>query len=142
MSEVEFVNSMLPIIFPRFFTATDENMGELVILKTGKVFDRINLKEIGFRSRTEYEGFENHFHLFDNIDREELPDAINIGEKISRHLLLDLYREYPNKEFIVYMNITHENSMIIRFHQIWENELLFYDTECQLQEETMLYEYR
>ena len=73
--------------------------------------------------RTDFESSENHIHILRNIKKFEMEDLILIGKVLGETLLGTLRLKFPDREFIVYVTLRLNDSMIIRFHQKWENEL-------------------
>ena len=71
-----------------------------------------------------FEALDSHFHLIDNIRRYDKQLLIDFGKKIGKLLIDRLSFSFPDKHFVVFVTIT--DSMIIRFHQKWENEPYYY----------------
>ena len=46
---------------------------------------------------------------------------------ITNNLVRVLGLKFPNKKFLVYLDCDFDDHIIIRFHQIWENEFPYYD---------------
>jgi len=134
MSQINFLEYINPILFPDFSDVSDEDDNELIILRVSNAPKRINLADLGYRTKTEYEGYENHFHVFDNVADNEMNAAAKITELISENLLNKLHKNYPSRRFVLYIDINFENSIIIRFHQLWPNEERFYDVEAMREE--------
>lgn len=107
------------------FKSIHDNLGnELIILdkSTSNMLDGTV-----FEDKTAFEALDSHIHLINNIRRYDKKDLIDFGKKIGKLLIDRLSFSFPEKHFIVYVTIT--DSMIIRFHQKWENESYYYDAE-------------
>lgn len=48
-----------------------------------------------------------------------------------KNLLRSLSFLYPDKAFIVYLQIDPREGLIIRFHQIWQDEPLYYEKKME-----------
>lgn len=114
-----------------FKTITDEVGNEYVLFKSE--FTK-NFKNI--TDRTEFEAFQNHIHIIENIKKDEFDALIPVCESLGKTLLCILKRNYPDKHFFVFVSLTLHDSMIIRFHQKWEGEEPF----CNPQDFTSPYE--
>jgi hypothetical protein len=101
----------------KFKTITDEQGNEIVLFAQSNYDFVENIKD-----RTEFEAYENHVHLIDNIRKNEFNKLVPIARDLGQTLLNCLKFQYPNKQFIVFVSLHLNDSMIIRFHQKWENE--------------------
>lgn len=81
------------------------------------------------RDRTEFEAIENHIHLFDKVLQRDLMHLERIGTILGKALFDVLSVRYPLHFFYVYVTISVSDSMIIRFHQRWENESPYYNPD-------------
>lgn len=116
------------------FRTIHDNLGnELVIQKNSSadIFDGTVIED-----KTAFEALDSHFHLVDNVKRYDRQALIELGEKTGRLLLDRLSFSFPDKHFIVFVTIT--DSMIIRFHQKWENEPYYYSSENLPENEYMI----
>jgi len=95
---------------------TGSNGIEYVVFKSSNI-DSI---EDSVDDKTAFEAVENHIHLIDDIKRNEYDKLAEIGKKLGRAVLNNLKAFLPNKKFVVF--VTLSDSMIIRFHQKWEDE--------------------
>lgn len=100
----------------------DEFLNEYVLLKKS---DLVTVKNID--DKTAFEAMENHIHLLDYVHKKDIQELVEISNVIGNTVLSRLNSCFPNKKFIVYISIQMNDSMIIRFHQKWENELPYYD---------------
>lgn len=100
-----------------FKTAVDEQGNEYVLFAD----NNLDLIE-NIQDKTAFEAFENHIHLIDNIKNNEFGKLVAIAQNFGMALLNCLQIRYPQKRFIVYVSLRLKDSMIIRFHQRWENE--------------------
>ena len=53
--------------------------------------------------------------------------AYTAAKLITNNLIEKLKMEFPNKKFYVYLDCNFREHIIIRFHQLWENELPYYN---------------
>ncbi|MPN04563.1 hypothetical protein SDC9_151804 [bioreactor metagenome] len=61
---------------------------------------------------------------------------------IAKNLLQTLTQTFPDKKFIVYLQINNNDS-IIRFHQIWNEEPLYFDVkQLRNKDGTEIFEYK
>lgn len=68
-------------------------------------------------------------HLLNNVKKEDFSQCVQTGKILAQSLLNSLRFHYPRKQFIVFVTLRLNDSMIIRFHQKWENEEPYYDPE-------------
>ena len=122
MTFLQRINELTPIIYPEFYTIKDEKNNEYIFLKDGKSIKKISQID----DRTAYEAFINHFHIFDRVKKEQFDDAIRFGKATAKNLFKSLCHAFPNKKFVVYLISDRNDSTIIRFHQLWENEIPYY----------------
>lgn len=52
-----------------------------------------------------------------------------MGFKIAQNLKTKLNTDFPNKQFVFFLELNFEESSIIRFHQIWNGEPLYFDVK-------------
>ncbi len=121
-----------------FKTVTDENGNEYVIYA-----DSV-LSEIGseLKDKTQFEAVENHIHLIDNVKKYDFDELIEIGKVLGETQLSVLKSKYPDKEFCVFVTVDIGESMIIRFHQVWENEPVYYNPDDFNSEKTRVLMFR
>jgi len=113
---------LMPVIYPQFYVIHDVLKNELILLKLG------NAESIeGHVDKTQFEAFCNHFHLFDNIGEENYANVVCIGKSIANNLLAALSQSFPDKEFVVYLEVSMTDSVTVRFHQSWKDEPLYFD---------------
>ena len=120
-----------------FKTIIDEKDNEYVVFSNNKINKISDIAD-----KTQFEATENHIHLYDKVKKRELEELTLIGQIIGKSLLCVLKSTFPQKKFIVYVSITIGDSMIIRFHQKWQNESLFYDDfqDVQSNETILMFE--
>lgn len=108
-----------------FKTVTDENGNEYVIYANSV------LNEIGseIEDKTQFEAVENHIHLIDNVRKSDFEELVEIGRILGETQFNALKAKYPDKEFCVFVTVDIGESMIIRFHQVWENEFVYYNPD-------------
>lgn len=131
MNKLSLYNELLDIF--EFKTIHDKVGNELVIYKNSSsgIFDGTVIED-----KTAFEALDSHFHLIDNIRSYDKQALVEFGEKIGRLLIDRLSFSFPDKHFIVFVTIT--DSMIIRFHQKWENEPYYYCGENSDKNEYMI----
>lgn len=117
------------LICPKFYVSKDKNGHEMIYL-----FEHQKIFNHAIEDKTGDEALENHVHIFDNVKKRWRKDVKIISEAIARNLFHTLKLEFPNKKFVVYLDLNYMDSVIIRFHQIWENEDLYYDPKFCKQE--------
>jgi hypothetical protein len=86
-------------------------------------------QNIFIEDKTSTEALENHVHIFDRVKKKYRNDVTEISLAIAQNLHKCLKKDFPSKTFVVYVSLNFEDSIIIRFHQIWEKEVLYYDPE-------------
>ena len=120
MKRIEYLARIAGLF--RFKTVTDDGGNEFVLYADSPIkrVERI-------RDRTAFEAVENHVHLIDNVKKEEFDELIPMAKALGQALLNVLKCQYPHKSFIVFASLCLHDSMIIRFHQKWDNELPYYD---------------
>ena len=96
-----------------------------------KVCKLLGINEINFEieDKTQFEALENHIHLVDNVKKSDFCELIEIGKILGGTQLNALKSKYPDKEFCVFVTVDIGESMIIRFHQVWENEPVYYNPD-------------
>lgn len=72
--------------------------------------------------RTAFEAVENHVHLIENVKAVEFDKLIKVAYNLGSALLNNLNSNFPDKHFMVFVSIKLHDSMIIRFHQKWNDE--------------------
>lgn len=115
MKRVEYFQQITDLF--RFKTITDEEKREFVL------FSQCNCDSVeNVQDKTEFEAYENHIHLINYLKKEEFYYLIPIAKTLGQAVLDCLSWNYPEKKFMVYVSLHMYDSMIIRFHQKWENE--------------------
>lgn len=108
-----------------FKTISDKNGNEYVLYANSSIENAYF--DIG--DKTQFESVENHVHLSDNIKKKDFDKAIEIGKVLGETQLDMLKAKYPDKEFCVFVTVDIGESMIIRFHQVWKNEPVYYNPD-------------
>jgi hypothetical protein len=139
MSEYDFLLRILPIVSPEFYTVKDQEDNEFVFLNSEGKVKNISNRKI---DKTQCEAIHNHFHLFNRINFNKKIKAINIGIAISKNLLNALSFNFPQKKFIVFLEVNIKDSTTIRFHQIWNDELPYFNIDQFKNTEVELFEFR
>lgn len=132
---IGLLNRCLPLIYPSFYIRKDECENELVFLKIGEVSQGIMRRQF---DKTESEALENHFHLFERIKKKELEKAATFGVAVATNLMHSLMVAFPEKKFIVYLELNRKDTTIIRFHQQWEDEVAYYQAEGVMKDGTII----
>ena len=96
---------------------------ELVVLKENDI-DEIDYY---IDDRTAFEAFYNHVHVADDIDEAQVEALSQSLPRVGRILLKCLEHDFPDKQFIVFVDIHLHNSAVIRFHQLFDGEKPYYD---------------
>ncbi len=115
--------NLMPIVYPQFYTLHDTAKNELVFLKTGET----EAGELNVTGKTQCEAVNNHFHLFEKVGEKNYESVVEIGKNIANNLFISLTQSFPNKSFVVYLEVNVKDSVIIRFHQKWEDEPPYFD---------------
>ena len=68
--------------------------------------------------------------------------VIKIGVNIAKNLLKSLISIFPDKKFVVFLEVNVNDSTIIRFHQIWENEPLYIDIKGFKDKNVEIFEFK
>lgn len=118
------MNEWLPILYPRFYTSTDLDGYEHVILVNNnyRLSDSFEAPD-----KTQFESTVNHVHLLDKFSIKYISLMLDVGESIGKNLSRALVSSYPDRAFVVYVQISPAEGMMIRFHQIWENEPRYFE---------------
>ncbi|MBE6756388.1 MAG: hypothetical protein E7555_08025 [Ruminococcaceae bacterium] len=119
------------------FRTIEDNSGNEYVVYCSSTVTPESLKDIS--DRTEFEALENHVHLLDKITKKEFENAEEISDILGKSLLNCLRAKYPDKHFFVYVSVDLKDSMIIRFHQEWENEEPYYNAEDDFGKNTKLF---
>jgi hypothetical protein len=100
----------------------DEKGNEYVLLSTSELKEIKNIED-----KTAFEALENHVHLVNNLKKEEFERLIPVAKIFAKILAHLLKQQFPDKNFYTYVSLHLKDSMIIRFHQKWENEEPYYN---------------
>ena len=122
MKRIEYFKLLSELL--EFKIIKDEYKNEFIVYKTSQINSVKNIAD-----KTEFEALENHVHLLDNIKKDEFELLTNFAQNIGNVVLNSLKVCYPNKRFRVYISVHLHNSMIIRFHQVWQGEDPYYHPE-------------
>ena len=79
--------------------------------------------------RTSFESLENHIHITEKVKKRDFDMLCKHGEVLGELMLLKLKNDFPDRQFFVYVTVQVGDSMIIRFHQKWEDEAPWMDVE-------------
>ncbi len=139
MTRIEYLENLLPIIYPNFYVAKDEDSNELVFWDFG---EHHILNKAKIADKTQCEAFVNHIHLFNKVGFKNKNSVIKIGVNIAKNLLKSLISIFPDKKFVVFLEVNVNDSTIIRFHQIWENEPLYIDIKGFKDKNVKIFEFK
>lgn len=105
------------------FKTLSDRFGDTYILFADNPLDTIP----DVSDRTAFEAVENHLHVLDRITAREWRALIGPANQLCQTLLSSLKAYAPHKYFYVSASIRLHDSMILRFHQKWEQEPLYVD---------------
>jgi hypothetical protein len=111
------------LLCPKFFVSKNQHGQEMVFFTEYK-------PTVDYSGdRTGIEALENHVHIFDCVKKRYRKDVKLISEAIAQNLFRALKLEFPEKKFVVFLELNYKDSVIVRFHQVWENEKLYFDPQ-------------
>lgn len=121
MKRFDFLQSIVGLF--SFKTIADDYGNEYVLFGDNTITksDMPNISD-----RTDFEALENHVHLLEKVTKKEFEKADEVSNLLGKSLLNCLRQKYSDKHFFVYVSVDLKDSMIIRFHQKWENEEPYY----------------
>jgi len=126
MNGFKTIIELQDILFPKFYTAIDSENNEYIFLKTqdSKIdsLDKVS-------DKTQLEAYENHIHICGKVKKRVQYTAITSAKLITKNLIENLKTSFPNKNFYVYLDCDFNDHIILRFHQLWENEAPYYDVK-------------
>jgi len=126
MNGFKAIIELQDILFPKFYTAIDSEDNEYIFLKTQD--STINsLDKVS--DKTQLEAYENHIHICGKVKKRVQYTAITSAKLITKNLIENLKASFPNKNFYVYLDCDFNDHIILRFHQLWENEAPYYDVK-------------
>ena len=126
MNGFKAIIELQDILFPKFYTAMDSENNEYIFLKTQD--SMINsLDKVS--DKTQLEAYENHIHICGKVKKRAQHIAITSAKLITKNLIENLKTSFPNKSFYVYLDCDFNDHIILRFHQLWENEAPYYDVK-------------
>ncbi len=120
MNPIEYLQKISSIF--EFKTILDDLNNEYVLFSSSVLKHVENIDD-----RTAFEAVENHVHLIDRVSKKHFDSCLSIAHVMGKTLLTSLEAQYPQRNFVVYVTVKENDSMIIRFHQKWENEAPYYD---------------
>ena len=104
----------------------DSENNEYIFLKTqdSKIdsLDKVS-------DKTQLEAYENHIHICGKVKKRVQHTAITSAKLITKNLIENLKTSFPNKSFYVYLDCDFNDHIILRFHQLWENEAPYYNVK-------------
>lgn len=132
MRQIELLHSISKLFDYKVIKDKDGN--EYVVYSK----NRINYIDETITDKTAFEAFENHEHISAGIKKSDFDDACYIGKTFGKTMLSSLKHTFPDKEFIVFVDI-HFDEIIIRFHQKWDNESAYYNINADYGQESKLF---
>lgn len=111
------------VINPKFIA-----VGDYIFLNCGN--ENLYLYESYKNSEVEkakIEAMENHVHLCGGVKNRFRNNIKKISVSIAKNLLKCLKYEFPDKKFVVFLELNYKDSVIVRFHQIREKGELYID---------------
>ena len=120
MNPIEYLQKISSIF--EFKTILDDLNNEYVLFSNSVLKHVENIDD-----RTAFEAVENHVHLIDRVSKKHFDSCLSIAHVMGKTLLTSLEAQYPQRNFVVYVTVKENDSMIIRFHQKWNNEASYYD---------------
>ncbi|MCL2284777.1 MAG: hypothetical protein FWC32_00260 [Firmicutes bacterium] len=154
MLKVEYLKNLkylMPIIYPSFYTRITSYSDELVFLYENASYSTFHTRkdeaetiseDVNVSDKTQCEAISNHFHLFEKVGKAGRVVALEIGTVIARNLLNALTNAFPDKKFIVYLELNIKDTTAIRFHQAWDDESPYFDVAQPFEDGTELYEFK
>lgn len=132
MRQIELLHSISKLF--DFKVIKDKDGNEYVVYSKSL----INYIDSTVEDKTAFEAVENHEHISANIKKSDFDDACYIGKTLGKAMLSSLKHTFPDKKFIVFVDI-HFDEIIIRFHQKWDNESVYYDINADYGKESKLF---
>ena len=126
-----FRKKMLSIIVqnfvsPEFMIIQDIKGTEYVLFSKSKLE---NMDTLYVDDKTLFEATDNHIHFLDKVRKSEMPYLKRIAECVCELVLGKLEATFPSKMFVVSVAIQTGESVIFRFHQLWPDELPYYQDD-------------
>ena len=109
----------------KFKEIFDKNGNEFVLLEDSC----INHIDQTIEDKTAFEATENHFHLIEKLSVEEFFKVHEVATMLGRMMYWSLQFKYPAKRFVVYVTAELNDSLTIRFHQVWDGEQLYFSLD-------------
>ena len=138
MNQFQKLSQLLPVLYPKFYTASDPAGNEFVFLCTDQT-SLIPSFQDAVPDRTACEAVENHVHLLDGpIRKRDMPAARRFSTAVAENLFRALTCAYPDKSFFVFLAL-HTDGAIVRFHQCWPGEPPYYDETASYDAELIVF---
>ena len=132
MRTIELLHSIARLF--DFKIIKDTHGNEYVVYKHDPMDDAGTPPE----DKTAFEALVNHEHISVRQKKADFDSACYIAQRIGNAQLAALKQAYPDKSFIVFASV-HKDEIIIRFHQKWENEPVYYDVNGKYEDGTKLF---
>ncbi len=111
------------VLCPNFVTVADY---VFLDCKNENVYSYASCKETDSQ-KIVTEALENHVHLFDNVPKHMRKDVRKIAIAVAQNLFERLKYDFPDKHFVVLLELKYKESIVVRFHQIRQNCALYID---------------
>lgn len=122
MKHIDYLKKIVGLF--EFRVISDKRGNEFVLLADNMI-SNVDFVE----DKTAFEASENHVHIINNIKKDDMESLVSIGKILGETLTNILKVSFPEKEFMVFVSLRLNDSMIIRFHQRWQNELPYCNPE-------------
>lgn len=135
MKSINLLNSIATLF--QFKLIKDSKGNEYTLLQNNHLKSIENIED-----KTAFEAIENHVHIPVKVKKSNFDNMCSIGKILGKTLLSCLKQEFPSKSFVVFVCISIGGSIVIRFHQKWENEPLYYDVLDNYEKGTKIFAFK
>ena len=122
MASIPFVENLCKLFDYQMISGVDKV--DFVLLKE----NQLSFVDYHISDKTAFEAFYNHVHIIDKVKKRDFKKLTLYLPSVGAVLLKCLEHDFPDKKFVVFVTIHLHDSAIIRFHQIFEGESVYYDT--------------
>ncbi len=91
--------------------------------------DRRTTIPLSVKDKTAYEAVNNHEHLLDDLSDDEFAVLAADAPVLCRLVYSNIKMQYPQRKLAVYVTVSRHDSIAVRFHQVWEQEPIYYQSE-------------
>lgn len=132
MKEINLLNTIASLF--KFKLIKDSEGNEYILFYNNQLDFIENIED-----KTAFEAIENHIHIIEKVKKSDFDNVCSIGKILGKALLSCLNQEFPDKTFVVFVCVGIGQSLIIRFHQKWGNEPLYYDVSGNYEKGTKIF---